>query len=289
MAEYKRGIKAGVSSQIIANILGSIVLTPIVYYFSYSGVLIMDMYSSTYGGFLYSSFVYAILVGIFYGVIYGLIYAAYYSKLFGDTSIKKGLFLSFCGWILFGLLYGLILLSFASYFLLSVITSLIQHMLFGALLGFFWDKFKGKPVLLTTKSFEQYSDEITKPAEPKKPQYTKETLTEGLHKFIEKYPSLKIYDTEQMIQENTYYSLQRARSSLYKMADKLKSYEELLSTYEANRKQRYHLTERLADVKIDGDTFHLAMSNLETAQKEIEEKLWSLRNELFKEDYEKPF
>jgi hypothetical protein len=49
------------------------------------------------------------------------------------------------------------------------------------------------------------------------------------------------------------------------------------------------LTDKLTKGEISSDAFTKANDNLERKRKEIEEKLWKLRNMLFKEEYEKPF
>lgn len=49
------------------------------------------------------------------------------------------------------------------------------------------------------------------------------------------------------------------------------------------------LTDKLTNGEISSQAFTKANDNLEKDKKEIEEELWKLRNELFKDDYEKPF
>jgi hypothetical protein len=49
------------------------------------------------------------------------------------------------------------------------------------------------------------------------------------------------------------------------------------------------LTDRLADGKIDSEAYKRASNDLEQQKSELEEKIWKLRNDLFKDDYEKPF
>lgn len=49
------------------------------------------------------------------------------------------------------------------------------------------------------------------------------------------------------------------------------------------------LTDRLADGEIDSESYKRASDDLEKQEKELEEKLWKLKNKLFKDEYEKPF
>jgi len=49
------------------------------------------------------------------------------------------------------------------------------------------------------------------------------------------------------------------------------------------------LTDRLADGELDSESYKRASDDFEKQEKEIEEKLWKLRNKLFKDEYEKPF
>ena len=56
-----------------------------------------------------------------------------------------------------------------------------------------------------------------------------------------------------------------------------------------NRKKTTNLTSRVADGEVDSESYKRALDDLESQKKELEEKIWKIRNELYKDDYEKPF
>lgn len=164
MADFDRGIKAGVVTGIIylviSAILGAIYennpfsvphfilgtgLTPL--------FLLRDL--------TYPSFLISFLVQYVYrGMIFGAVFAALYSFLPGTASVKRGVVLSAFVWILsaVGLIYmtpgwptdtisswtycggGAVDLSSISLVLAGIIPALV----FGALTGFLWDRFRGK-------------------------------------------------------------------------------------------------------------------------------------------------
>jgi len=49
------------------------------------------------------------------------------------------------------------------------------------------------------------------------------------------------------------------------------------------------LTNKLADGDINSEAYTKASDTLEQKKKDVEEKMWKLRNTLFKDSYEKPF
>lgn len=68
--------------------------------------------------------------------------------------------------------------------------------------------------------------------------------------------------------------------------ERYNSLKEILKTVNEKIKS---LTDKLANGEISSQAFTKANDNLEREKKELEEELWNLRNELFKDDYEKPF
>jgi hypothetical protein len=165
MADFGRGIKAGVVTgityMVIAGILGAI------YYDSFSvphfiygtGLTLFTWrsltdFSSVY--FLLSQYVYR-------GIVFGAVFSALYNFLPGTASVKKGVVLSLflCivalvgaiyttpgwpadGWITGGAYYsGMLNLSSISLALVGIMSALI----FGALTGLLWDRFRGKELM----------------------------------------------------------------------------------------------------------------------------------------------
>jgi len=97
-------------------------------------------------GFLYTIFD----PGIIFGIIYGLAFAGMYEKLPGKRSSMKGTISGVVAWIIFGLIARatggkvVILGDPLFLFLTFLIVGFIAAILFGALLGFLWDKFAPK-------------------------------------------------------------------------------------------------------------------------------------------------
>ena len=163
MADFGRGIKAGIITGIIymvvAGILGAI------YYNSWSSIPHF-IYGAGLTLFTWraltdpSSVTSLLFQYVGRGIIFGAVFAALYSFLPGAASVKKGVVLSsfLCivalvgaiyttpgwptdGWIGDGAYYGGTLnLSSISLALAGIISALV----FGALTGFLWDRFRAK-------------------------------------------------------------------------------------------------------------------------------------------------
>ena len=163
MADFDRGIKAGVVTGIvymaIAGILGTIYQNnPLsVPHFLYGTGLTLFTWRSLTDP---SEVISLLFQYVYRGIVFGAVFAALYSFLPGTASIKKGVVLSafLCivalvgaiyttpgwptdGWIPDGAYYiGMLNLSSISLALAGIISALI----FGALTGFLWDRFRGK-------------------------------------------------------------------------------------------------------------------------------------------------
>ncbi|MEM2878419.1 MAG: hypothetical protein QXG10_02585 [Candidatus Hadarchaeales archaeon] len=136
MAEYGRGIKAGV----VAGIIYGIILLVLV--IALADALMPGFWTiagaAGLAGPAIAIFATGMVVGgIIGGLIFGVIYAAAYGSLPG-TSVVKGIILGIIFWLIFSvaLNYGTVI-TYPLYALLGLIASLI----WGALVGFFWDKF----------------------------------------------------------------------------------------------------------------------------------------------------
>ena len=163
MADFGRGIKAGVVTgivyMVIAGILGAI------YYDSFSvphfiyGTGLTPLFSLT--ALRDSSFVISsLLQHLGRGIVFGAVFAALYDFLPGTASVKKGVVLSAFVWVLsaVGFIYmtpgwptegdsfwtycggGAVVLSSISLALAGIISALV----FGALTGVLWDRFRAK-------------------------------------------------------------------------------------------------------------------------------------------------
>ena len=158
MADFGRGLKAGVITGIIYLVI-YIIVGVISFYESLYLTDFLDaaglapVVSPVYPGFV-SSF--GIFDNILRGIIFGVIFAVVYNFLPGTISIVKGVVLSAFVWIVTvievvytmpewsgvrGTYYGgTVVLSSVSFILVGIMFTL----LFGALTGLLWDRFRGK-------------------------------------------------------------------------------------------------------------------------------------------------
>jgi hypothetical protein len=177
LADFGRGIKAGVAVAAVYLII-SVILGAIGYKSWYLWQFIYAAGLGTAFGLTVSSFIHELLIQyVVRGIIFGAVFAALYDYLPGVTSIVKGVVLSSFFWIVtvINVMYltpgwpwaahsnefvgthygGVVSLASLSLALVSIVSPLI----FGALTGFLWDRFrakrlaearKGGPVLLVS-------------------------------------------------------------------------------------------------------------------------------------------
>jgi hypothetical protein len=162
MADFGRGMKAGVVTGIvymaIAAILGAIYHYPLsIPNFIYGTGLTLFTWKSLTD---FSSVISLLFPYVYRGIVFGAVFAALYNFLPGTASVKKGVVLSafLCivavvgaiyttpgwptdGWIPDGAYYsGTLNLSSPRLAFAGIVSALI----FGALTGFLWDRFRGK-------------------------------------------------------------------------------------------------------------------------------------------------
>jgi len=162
MADFQRGIKAGVVTAgvylAISAILG------VIYYISFSVPHFLHgtgLTLFTWGALMDpASVIFLLLQYVVRGIVFGAVFAALYSFLPGTASVKKGVVLAAFLWILgaVGLIYmtpgwpsegslswtycggGAVVLSSIWPALAGIISALV----FGALTGLLWGRFRGK-------------------------------------------------------------------------------------------------------------------------------------------------
>ena len=159
MADFKRGIKAGVATGGVYIVISAILAA-----IDPEFLDITDIYAAGLTPFVFAvdSFVVSLLVNhVLRGIIFGAVFAALYNFLPGVSSIVKGMVLSLFLWIVSvieviyttpgwptdemivgGAYYysGTISLSSVGLALAGIISALA----FGALTGFLWDRFRAK-------------------------------------------------------------------------------------------------------------------------------------------------
>lgn len=99
-------------------------------------------------------------------------------------------------------------------------------------------------------------------------------------------PLLNLTDLNSSLEKNDYASAEKCINQLEHDLEEFKDKQKSLK--EVSVKLR-RLTDRLADGELDSESYKRAANDLEQHKKDLEEKLWKLRNKLFKDEYEKPF
>ena len=160
MAYFGRGIKASIAAGIVYIVI-SVILAATIPRFHHKFFHLWDLMSAAGFGIplvlTASSFVFFLFIPyIARGLIFGAVFAALYNLLPGATSVVKGVVLSLFLWIVLAVqsIYmalgadlptatvGFATVSLASISLASV--SIISTLVFGALTGFLWDRFRVK-------------------------------------------------------------------------------------------------------------------------------------------------
>jgi len=162
MADFGRGIKAGVVTglvyMVIGGILGAIYYKslPLLHFLYGTGLTLFTWMSLTDPSSVFN----LLFQHVVRGVVFGAVFAALYSYLPGTASVKKGVVLSAFVWILsaVGIIYmtpgwpsegslswiycggGAVVLSP----IWPALASIISALAFGALTGFLWNRFRGK-------------------------------------------------------------------------------------------------------------------------------------------------
>jgi len=158
LADFGRGIKAGIVTGIVYTVIyivvgvisvhGSLYLTDLI-----DAAGLTPVVSPVYPGFI-SSF--GIFSNVVRGIIFGVVFAALYDFLPGAASVRKGVVLSSFLWIVtvieviyttpgwsgvHGTYYGgTVVLASLSLALVGIMSALV----FGALTGLLWDRFRAK-------------------------------------------------------------------------------------------------------------------------------------------------
>lgn len=91
--------------------------------------------------------VFMVIIGVVVGVILGAVYGWAYEKIPGGNSVYKGLIIGVIFWVIFDVLLGIGSLQYGSFYTtLNLVWSLVISLVFGALLGIFYNNFTPKAV-----------------------------------------------------------------------------------------------------------------------------------------------
>jgi len=135
MADFGRGIKAGMIAAIIESLIFAVV-------FFFLGETLTGWSASLWNSMGIVLVVGSVVYGIIGGIIIGIIFAALYERLPTKSSIVKAIIMGVIFWLIFGLLFGIMTEGF--FLALEAVEAIFQVLVYGILLGFFWDMFGGK-------------------------------------------------------------------------------------------------------------------------------------------------
>jgi len=148
------GIKAGV----VSGAIYGIILAPFIYFElilfkeEFMSVIIASLPQGSlitpeeaYNITLLIGPILVFIIGIILGVIFGIIYGWAYDKIPGRTSIIKGIVFGLILWLIFSAILGLGNLQYGvTYYLYGLGEGLVTSLIFGILLGFFYNRFTPK-------------------------------------------------------------------------------------------------------------------------------------------------
>lgn len=139
MADLGRGIKAGIVASIIYGIVWGLVifLMPAILF---PALWALPGFAALWALTAMFTLIFVVIVAIIGGLIIGIIYAALYNSLPTKSSYVKGMLVAIIFWI-FNLLVNFTWISEIMYLVLSFVFGVV---VFGFLLGLFWDMFGGK-------------------------------------------------------------------------------------------------------------------------------------------------
>jgi hypothetical protein len=139
MADFGRGIKAGIVASIIYGIVWGLIifLIPAVLF---PGLWALPGFAAMWATLAMFTLIVIIIASIISGLIIGIIYAAAYNSLPTKSSYVKGMLVAIIFWII-NLVLNLAWIGEIVYLILSFVFGVI---VFGFLLGLFWNMFGGK-------------------------------------------------------------------------------------------------------------------------------------------------
>lgn len=146
---------------------------------------------------------------------------------------------------------------------------------------------KNKRNNTTDKSLNKdlkFSNDIKK--KDKNRRERKKILNNKINELLELDLRFQIVNVKKLIDNN---QLDEAEKKLEETLIRFENYNKLRDELENINDNIGYLTKRFAENKLDSKSYNRALDELERKKKENEERMWKLRNELFKEDYEKPF
>lgn len=296
-------MKAGIVSGFISFIIGFFMQIPglLMYYNDYYYDLNFEYFLPL---MIFGSFIVAILMGIIGGLIIGLIYAYFYDRLPTKKSRGKALILSLIIWFIFAFIPYLIVetmeIVYVVYNATLFIAEFIQYCILGLLLGTFWDKFSKKRNSFEKSTLNQIKkqDLDSKSEFSKSPYNSSEQIVwskerekineirKELKQLKEKYPLLNDNNIDEALES---LNIKHGEDILKYIKNKINEFEESKKDLSNLQQKIRRLTDRLADGELDSEAYKRASNDLEIQKSDLEEHLWKLRNELFNENYEKPF
>lgn len=111
-------------------------------------------------------------------------------------------------------------------------------------------------------------------------------LNRNLNNFIQNKQDIHISDIKKLIKEKR---ILEAENLLNVRKDTYYNYIKNKKNQQNIQQKIQSLTEKISGGEISSKAFERAREDLDKEMKENEEKIWKLKNKLFKDEYEKPF
>lgn len=114
----------------------------------------------------------------------------------------------------------------------------------------------------------------------------KTDINEKIKYYKNQEPNLQLDFIRNLVKKN---ELKKANEKLNELITNYNEFKRLNNKIVNIDDSIESLTEKLANGKLSSEAYTKANENLEQKRKNIEEKIWRLKNSLFKDEYEKPF
>lgn len=111
-------------------------------------------------------------------------------------------------------------------------------------------------------------------------------LQKQLLSFSEKHTNIDLSKIKRLIEQNKFSEAKDLFDEMKKQYDQFELYTSDLNEVKEKIKS---ITAKVANGDLDSEAFNKAHNELSKEQRNIEEKMWKIRNKLFKDEYEKPF
>lgn len=135
-------------------------------------------------------------------------------------------------------------------------------------------------------SIKKIKTKKTEGKEPSSKNPKKQIILDKINNLENEEPNLQLDHIKQLI---SLHKIDEAEEKLNEFMLHYKEFNNLKTDLTDINDKLGSLTNKLADGDINSEAYTKASDTLEQKKKNVEEKMWKLRNTLFKDSYEKPF